>query len=170
MTLKQKIRKYITEIGGKLEKEPINPRWEFTFRFKFLPNISITVGKQKGKSAIEIYNPINLSEKHQNDFRRLEKEKQSTFIRELRKIIIDSNFESSANLNPRDGKRGSFLILEKVFIENDSIPINEFYRSVKSVSFCSMKCISFIQNQLDKGNDPSKDGYDVKDFKPYFDE
>jgi len=166
MSLKEKVRKNIVQIGGILEEGPKHPQWDFGFKFKF-PNKrgkTITIAKPKGKNFIEIANGTKLDDIHRKMFSNFNKDQKSNFIKKLHLIILNNNFESSINVNP---ERFVYVIIERLFIENEAIPVNDFYRSVKSVTFCSLKCNYFIQNQFNKDYDPTKDGFDANDFMPF---
>ncbi len=129
--LKSIIRSYILEIGGLLKEELKEPRFEFGFRFLY-PNERgrlLLIAQPKNKSVIEISQGTPLSTEHRQGFMALPDRDKKNFVKNLQKILfrleVDYSYEFS--------KHYTIVLIDKLFLENDAISINELFRSVRKI-------------------------------------
>lgn len=162
------MRNHISQIKGFLLDEPKNPNWEFGIRFKY-PNKNgrvFMVVKPKNTTFFEISNGTRLDPPHQTAYNKLETKEKKRFIKNLGRLIIMRNFEHAININPTNSV---FVLIDRIFIENGIISINNFYKTVKTMFFCTLDCVRYIQERFGADYDPNKDGFDAGDFEPYVD-
>lgn len=165
---KELIKDYISQIKGQLFEEAKNPNWEFGIRFKY-PNKNgriFLVVKPKGTTFFEISNGTRLDPPHQEAFNKLSNIEKKEFIKRLGRMIIVRNFEHAININPN---KSVFVLIDRIFLENKTISLNLFYKSIKSMFFCTLDCVRFIQERFGADYDPNKDGFDASNFEPYMD-
>lgn len=138
------IRKNILLIGGLLKEEIDDPKLEFGFIFIF-PNERgkpMTVIRQKKKNFIEISFGFKLSPEHEKKFKSLENTDKRTFIKYLQKNLFRAELDYNYNFS----QQYTLALIDKIFLENDQISLNQFFRSVRKIHSNAMNIIFFIQD------------------------
>ncbi len=162
------IKNYIFQIRGQPLNEPKNPNWEFGIRFKY-PNQNgrvFMVIKPKDLNFFEISCGTRLDPAHQEAFNKMDNNEKKKFIKNLGQLIINRSFEHAMNITRT---KSVFVLIDRIFIEHGTISLNNFYRAIKNMFFCTLNCVRFIQERFGADYDPNKHGFDAGDFEPYMD-
>jgi hypothetical protein len=141
--LKSLVQKYILKIGGLLKEEVEQPQFAYGFRFLY-PNEKgrvLMAVQPKGKDWIELSSGTQLSPEHKKAFMALPERDRKTFIKSLNKLLYQTELEYSYNFS----QKYMIVLIDKLFIEDDQLSINQFYRSARALYYNSMKLVIFIQ-------------------------
>ena len=99
--------------------------------------------KPKRKELIEVSHGAHLSPEHKKAFNLLNTKEKNKFIKNLQKIILNNGLEFNLRLSQ---EQQIFIIIDRIFFENNRLSINEFYKAVKKTFSCSILCIIYIQD------------------------
>ena len=143
--IKSIVRNYILKIGGLLKEEINDPKLEYGFGFIY-PNTTIgkpmTVVQLKKKEHIEISFVIRIDPKHVEEFKTLEEADKRSFMKTLHKMLF--RIELPFILDFR--QKFFISLLDKIYIENDTISLNTFFKSVQKIYSQAILILVYVQD------------------------
>jgi hypothetical protein len=153
--IKATIRSYILKMGALLKEELDDKRFEFGFRFLY-PNEKgrlFMATKPKKKEHIEISIGTPLAPEHKKAFNTLEVPDRKTFIKNLQKLLYEFELEYSYNFS----QHYTIVLIDKLFIEQDYISMNQFYQTTRALFNYTMKLVLYIRDFF-------SDEFDISDI------
>ena len=138
------IRNYVLKIGGLLKEEIHEPKLEFGLHFIYPNNLGnpMTVVQLKKKEYIEISFPIKIGEKHIEVFKGLNKVDKRNFMKTLQKKLLQTGLLFNYDFQ----QRYMISLVDKLFIDNDRISLNDFFKSVQRVYSQAVAILIFVQD------------------------
>ena len=130
-SIKSVIRNYVLKIGGLLKEEVNDPKLEFGFTFIYPNNLGnpMTVVQLKKKEYVEISFGIRVDAKHIEEFKKLDEVDKRSFMKTLQKKLLKTGLLFNYDFQ----QRYMISLVDKLFIENDRISLNDFFTSVQQV-------------------------------------
>ena len=140
--LKSKIRQYVYDIGGKIKKEPKDPKIEFIFVFEF-GGRTYTLNKPKKTNFIVLAHGFRLGNEHKMKFDSLNPKNHKKFIIGFNNILHGYHLEYNYNLG-----LNQIGLHTKVFVENNDCTLQVFYDKFMMLFSCSKIILNYINDFL----------------------
>ena len=143
--LKSLIRDYILSIGGLLKEEINDPKLKYGFGFIY-PNTTIgkpmTAVQLKKKEHIEISFGIKVDPKHAEEFKGLGETDKRNFMKKLHNLLFRMGLQFIIDFQ----QKYFISLIDKIFIENETISLNDFFKSVQKVYSNAILTIMYVQD------------------------